>query len=223
MKKDLVVYGAGDLAKLMCTYFAQDSGYRIAGFCVDRGRLSADRFLGLPLVAFEEIEQHFNPVACEMFVAIGYSKMRDRRLLYERAKAKGYALASYISSNAHVWPDAVIGENNVLMPFVHVEPFVHVGNNNLFWSDTLVTHGVRVGDHNYCGAKCILGGHSVINDECFLGNGAVLINGIHLNDGSHILPGSVVYQDTKPHSKYLGNPARTIGTHEETGIVIRRG
>ena len=222
-KRNLVIYGAGDLAKLMLSYFSFDSGYQVIAFCVDRQRLQDDSFCNLPLVAFEDIDCVYSPSAFDMFVAIGYSRMRDRRLMFDRAKAKGYTLANYVSGRALCWPDAVLGENNVLMPLVHVEPFVRLGNNNLFWSDTLVAHGVAVGNHNYFGAKCVLGGHSAVDDECFVANGAVLINSVHLQNETHVLPGSVIYQDTEAHYKYLGNPARAIGYHEKTGILIRRG
>jgi UDP-N-acetylbacillosamine N-acetyltransferase len=222
-KRSLVVYGAGDLAKLMLSYFMCDSDYQVTAFCVDRVRMKESAFCNLPLVAFEDIDCLYPPLAYDMFVAIGYSKMRDRRVMFDRAKTKGYALVNYVSSRALCWPDAVLGENNVLMPLVHVEPFVRLGDNNLFWSDTLVAHGVTVGNHNYFGAKCVLGGNSSIDDDCFVANGAVLINSVHLHNESHVLPGSVIYRDTEAHYKYLGNPARPIGYHEKTGILIQRG
>jgi len=223
MSEQLVIYGAGDLAKLMSFYFHHDSAYRIAAFCVDRLPFTDGHFADRPLVAFEDIEHKYPPDEFDMFVAIGYSRMRDRRLMFDRAKQKGFSLANYVSSHALSWPGLAIGENNVLMPSVHVEPFVQIGNNNLFWSDTLVAHGVTVGDHNYFGAKCLLGGNCVIEDGCFLGNGTVLINDIRLRSETQILPGTTVYRTTKPFAKYLGNPARECGSHVDTGIMIRRG
>lgn len=223
MNTQLIIYGAGDLAKLMSFYFHHDSAYRVAAFCVDRLPSTGEQFADRPLVTFEDIERKYSPDEFDMFVAIGYSRMRDRRLMFDRAKKKGFSLANYVSSRALFWPGLAIGENNVLMPSVHVEPFVQIGHNNLFWSDTLVAHGVTVGDHNYFGAKCLLGGNSVIEDACFLGNGAVLINGVRLRLETQVFPGTTIYRTTKPYTKYLGNPAREFGSHVDTGIMIRRG
>ena len=99
--KDLVIFGAGDIARLAHVYFTSDSGYRVAGFAVDRAYRTADTFETLPLVDFEDVERHFPPAAHDMFVAVSYAKMnRVRTAKYEDAKRRGYALATYVSSRA---------------------------------------------------------------------------------------------------------------------------
>lgn len=84
-----------------------------------------------------------------MFIAIGYKEMRNRKVLYDIAKDKGYELANYISSKAIIYDNLEVGENNVIMGNVQIEPFVKIGNNNIFWSDTLICHDTRIKDHNF--------------------------------------------------------------------------
>jgi sugar O-acyltransferase (sialic acid O-acetyltransferase NeuD family) len=220
---DLVIYGVGPFAELMHYYFTHDSGYRVVAFTADAEFLKETMFCGLPVVPFETVAAAYTPDAARMFVAIGYKRMRNRRILFDRAKAHGYTLVNYISSRAISFPNFQIGENNVAMGKVHFEPFVKVGNNNMFWSDTLVCHGVTVGDDNYMGAKCLLAGNSTIENGCFLGNATVLIDGLTVRRESHVVAGSAIFRSTKEFHKYMGNPAQVIGTHAETGIVIERG
>ncbi len=220
---DLVIYSVGPFARLMRYYFDNDSEHRVVGFTADADYLDADEFCGLPAVPFDCVAETWSPERAQMFVAIGYRRMRNRARLFQRAKTAGYRLANYVSSRAIVYPDLQIGENNVVMAGVHVEPFVSVCDNNVFWSETLVCHGVRIGSGNSFGARCLRGGESTIAGGCFLGNGATLIDHVALAPETYILPGAVVLQNTREFRRYMGNPAREAGCHEEEGIVIERG
>ena len=220
---DLLIYGVGPLAKLMHFYFTHDSDYRVVAFTADSQFVMEKTFCGLPVLPFDIVTEKYPPDSVRMFVAIGYRHMRNRQVLFDRAKAKKYVLANYISSRTVRFPDLRIGENNVAMANVQFEPFVTVGDNNLFWSDTLIGHEVSISDHNYVAAKCLISGNCIIEDGCFLANGVVLINALTIKRESHLLPGSVVMQNTQAYHRYMGNPARVIGNHKEHGIVVERG
>ncbi len=219
---DLVICGIGPFARLMRFYFSSDSGYRVVAFTADKDYIAGDSFSGLPVIPLERVAHSFPPECASMFVAIGYKRMRNRRLLFDRAKAMGYSLANYVSSAAVHYPGLKLGENNVLMANVVVEPFVSIGNNNVFWTGTLVCHDAFVGDHNYAAARCTVGGGCVVRDGCFLGNGSILIDHLELASETHLAPGAVVLRSTSEFRRYMGNPAREIGSHQEQGIVIER-
>ena len=223
MSKPIVIYGAGPFARLMHYYFSADSDYTVMAFTVDCDYFTSPLFCGLPVVPAERLIAEYPPATFQMFIAVGYKDMRARQAVFERGKAAGYRMINYISSRAVCFPDLRIGENNAIMAQVQIEPFVTIGDNNVFWSDTLVAHDVSVGNGNYFGAKCVLGGLSTVENSCFLGNGTVLINGITIHNETHALPGTILLQNTKPFFQYLGNPAREIGSHKETGIIINRG
>jgi sugar O-acyltransferase (sialic acid O-acetyltransferase NeuD family) len=222
--QEVVIYGAGPFAMLVRRYLEMEGLAQVVAYSADRAYLKDDApFDGLPVRPFEEIEGSHPPSHIGMFVAIGYKAMRARKLMFDRAKTKGYRLINVISRRAISYPDLEIGENNILMPEVVVEPLARIGHNNVFWSGTMVGHGVAVGDHNYFAARCILGGDSRVGDLCFLGNGAIAGNGLEIQSETQVLPGSVLSESTQAATKYIGNPARAIGTHADTGIVIARG
>jgi UDP-N-acetylbacillosamine N-acetyltransferase len=221
--RSIVIYGAGPLAKLMQYYFEEDSSTKVVAFSVDPAYQSERMFCRRPVVPFDQLTTEYPPSEVGLFVAIGYRNMRNRILMFNRACALGYELVNYVSSRAITYSDLSIGKNNALMANVHVEPFTLIGHNNLFFSDTLIAHNVTIGNGNVLAARVLIGGNSKVQNSCFFGNGTILINEVAIADETHTFPGTVIVQDTKACTKYLGNPARQIGTHEETGIIIERG
>ena len=223
MSEKIIIYGLGPFAKLMHYYFTMDSAYDVSGFCVDKEYMTQEKFCELPVSSLEGAAEKWNAELYRMFVAIGYRKMRDRTIMFDKVKKLGYQLVNYISSHAIVYDNLVIGENNVVMANVNIEPWVRIEDNNIFWSDTLLGHNLEVGSHNYVSAKCLLAGDMVIKDLCFIGNGAVTINQIVIEDETHLLPGAVLLESTKPYGRYSGNPAIYVSSHNENGIIIKRG
>ena len=75
----LIIFGAGDIARLAHYYFTRDSEHEVVAFTVDDQYKQGDSFLDLPLIAFENIAQHYPPAECKMFVALSYAKMNKIR------------------------------------------------------------------------------------------------------------------------------------------------
>ena len=100
----LILIGTGAFAQVAYEYFTHDSEYEVVGFAVDRQYLDEPELFGLPIVAYEDLAQHFAPKDHSFFVAITYfglNKIRTR--LYQETKALGYLAASYVSPEAFVW------------------------------------------------------------------------------------------------------------------------
>src|SRR5947207_4182273 len=110
--RPVVILGVGELGQLAHYYFANDSPRAVGGFTVDEAYLQSCEFRGLPVVPFERVQQTFPPEEFDLFVAIGYADLNAARARKcAEAKARGYRLASYVSTRASVWPDLTLGEN----------------------------------------------------------------------------------------------------------------
>lgn len=220
MGKQLLIFGTGDLAKLMHFYFTHDSAYEVAAFTVNKQYMQQTTFLGLPVIAFEEIENVYPSAQYVMFIAVGYSNMRNRKRVYELVQEKGYQLTNYRSSKAIIYHDLELGNNNVIMGNVHIEPFVRIGHNNILWSDVLVCHNTEIGNHNFISAKSQIGGFSKIGDLSFLGFNCTVVQHITIADESLIGAKSLVLESTAAYGKYIGIPARKVDEHRESGIAV---
>ena len=81
----ILIFGAGDIARLAHYYFRTDSPHEVVAFAVDAPFKIADSFDGLPLVSFEEALARYPPGRYAGFVAIGYARInRVRKEKYER-------------------------------------------------------------------------------------------------------------------------------------------
>jgi len=210
------IFGANSLTKLLIEFVKED-GDEVQSVIVDDEHWSSESFHGVARLRYSSVRR-----ATRIVSAVGYREMRARRRVFDRRRQDGHDIANYISPRADVSRSAQIGTGNILMPGVLVEPLARIGSGNLIWSRTLICHEVFVGDHNYIAANCVIGGHSRIGDSCFMGNSATTLDGVVLADETHALPGAILFEDTEAHTKYFGAPARAIGFHKDTGIVIQR-
>src|SRR5215216_1866260 len=108
----LIIFGAGDIARLAHYYFTRDSEHEVVAFTVDHKYREADTFLDLPLISFEDVSRRYPPGEYKMFVALSYAKMNKlREEKYHAAKEKGYELVTYVSSRCSFLTDHPVGDN----------------------------------------------------------------------------------------------------------------
>jgi len=109
----VVMFGLGQLSSLAWYCLTHDSPHEIVAFTVDGAYMDRAEFEGLPVVAFEDVENRFPPGDYAMLVPIGARAANGLRAdKYGEARQKGYSFPSYVSSRALTWPDLVIGENS---------------------------------------------------------------------------------------------------------------
>ncbi|MBT3813261.1 MAG: hypothetical protein HON51_10815 [Gammaproteobacteria bacterium] len=220
MPEKIVIYGVSAFAEMMYHNFTRYSEYRVVAFCVDQEYMQESSFCHLPVVAFEEMAELYPAKDYKMFVAIGFSRMRNRALMFDKAKAKGYQLVNYISPQAIIREDLVMGENNVIQSSTDIDIFVSIGNNNVFWTGCILGHNLVVGNHNYVSGRGGLGGNCVIGDACFIGNAAGMVNNINIADETYLVAGTVIVRSTEESCQYHGNPSKRVARHADAGIVI---
>lgn len=217
----IIIYGIGDFARLMHHYFTTESDFEVSAFCVDQKYKKDNMLYGLPIISYEEIEKLYSSKKYSMFVAVGYSNMRARKSLFDKAKSKGYKLVNFISRSSSLNSNIIFGENNVFFQNVCVEPFVVIGDNNIFWSSAVICHDAIVGSHNFIAAGAIIGGFSKIEDLCFLGFRSTVIQNLTLSNETLLGANSLLLDDTSLSSLWLGSPAKLKGLHSAEGIKIK--
>lgn len=217
----IVLYGNSDFAELMHYYFTTDSTYEVVAFCVDKVYIAQSTLLGLPVIAFEEIEEHYPPQIYPMFVSIGYKSMRLRKTLFEKTVEKGYEHVNYISSKAQIDTSNRIGVNNVLLASVVPEPFAQVGDNNIVNTATLLCHHVKLSNHCFIGANSLVGGFTQIKENCFIGFSSTVLQKLIIEEETFIGAGTLMNKNSDANTFYRGVPAQKISTHQDRGIEIR--
>lgn len=215
-EKKLIIFGTGQIAELAYYYFSSDSEYSIQGFSVDKEYIESDDFFGLPVIAFEEIQASFPPEDYEMFIALSYSEVNSiRKKKYFAAKAKGYKLASYISSRATILNNMSIGDNCFILENNTIQPFVSIGNNVTLWSGNHIGHHSAICDHVFIASHVVVSGGVHIGSQSFLGVNATLINNISIGDGCVIGAGALVNSNVESHLVIKSNASNSIFSTDE--------
>lgn len=207
----LVVFGAGDIARLAHFYFSRDSEHRVEAFTVDKNYRESDSFLGLPLVDFEQVVRLFPPSQYGMFVALSYARMnRVREEKFLKAKESGYQLVSYISSRCSFLTEHPVGENCFILEDNTIQPFVSIGRNVTLWSGNHIGHDSTIEDNCFITSHVVISGNCRIGRNCFIGVNATLRNSISLADCTLVGAGSVLMEDTVEKGVYVPQRARLI-------------
>lgn len=204
----LVIFGTGAAAELARYYFERDSAYSVVAFTVDASYVVEATFQGLPVIAFEELEASFPPDQATLFVAMGIQKVNQLRAAkVKEAEARGYQLASYLSSKANVADDLVLNSNTFIMEGVTMEPEVIVGRDTLIGPKSFIGIRTRIGEHCWLVAATV--GESVsIGDYCFIGLNSTISPYLAIAPSNIIGAGALISENTKEFSVYQGHASK---------------
>lgn len=214
--RKLIIVGDSAFAEIAHEYFDSDSDYTVVGFSVEAAYLKRSELHGLPVVPFETLEQHFAPDEHEVFVATTYTQLnRLRARLSAQAKARGYKLASYVSSRAFVWRNVTLGEHCFIFEDNTVQPFVSIGDNVVLWSGNHIGHHSVVKSHCFIASHVVVSGFCTVGEYSFLGVNATLANNVAVGRDNWVGPNVVLMKDTPDGALFKTEqpePARVSAT-----------
>ena len=206
----VLIFGLRDFASLAHFYLKHDSPHEVVAFTVNKKYLPQDKtFEGLPIVAFEDVENAFDPSEYSFFAPMSHKNMnRLRESIYNQLKDKDYRLVSYVSSKASVFPGTKIGDNCFILEDNTIQPFTTIGNNVVFWSGNHIGHHSVIKDHVFFTSHVVLSGHCVVEPYSFFGVNSTIRDGVHIAEGSLIAMSACITEDTENWGVYKGIPAK---------------
>lgn len=201
--KKLLIFGVTAAGAQSLYDFRTDSPYEVAAFVANRAEIREPEFMGYPVVAFEEVDTHYPPSEHDMFIAIYFNRVNSvRRQKFSEAKAKGYRLASYVSSKAIVWPDLKIGENCMICDGANVRPSTRIGDNSFIMPGAVVGHDAVVGEHCYLAIHAVMLAGAVVESSCVIGANATILNGVKVASECVVGAGCVINKNTQAKGVY---------------------
>lgn len=222
MNRKLILVGDSLFAEIAHEYFEHDSAYEVVAFSVEEPYRRRDEFRGLPVRPFETLEQEFDPATHDVYCALTYAQVnRLRARMAAQAKAKGFALASYVSSRAFLWRNVQVGEHAFIFEDNTVQPFVTLGSNVVLWSGNHIGHHSRLRDNVFVASHAVISGSVDVGENSFIGVNATLVNDITIGRDAWIGPHVVITRDVEPGTVW--RPARSdkreTGTLELFGVT----
>ena len=221
--QQLVLFGAGSLAKVLIDLLRDDEQYDVIAVIVDDHYINstAINLKGVPIVGLSEALLNQKLLDCEMLMTVGYASMRKRQESFEKLKKCGFRMHSFISKDATVASSAVVGEGCIIFPNVVIEPDCILGCNNIIWSNATVCHDSIIDSHNFIAAGVVIGGEVNIGSLCFFGFSSVIIQQAKVADETLLAANSLLIDSSQKATAYKGSPATAFKIHETQGICIK--
>ncbi len=217
--KPVIVFGISNFAKMLYIISKSINNVQVEAFLVDDEYYTDNEFCGLPVWRFSDLN-HNMIETYDFLICVGYKKMRSRKIIFDKLSEKGCNFINFIHPSVTILPEVNIGKNNILLANVTIENNVNIGDNNVFWSQSLIAHDSIVCNHNFFAPRTVIAGHCVIGNLCFFGVNSFIVDNIKVSDETYLIAGSGLFKNTELYTRYGGNPARKIDSHEKTGICI---
>jgi len=121
------------------------------------------------------------------FVALGHiKKINLRKKIFKNLLSLGYKLPTFVSKNAIVSKNSLIGKGTIVMHGVIINSNVSIGDNCIINTGSIIEHDVIIGNNCHVAPGAILNGGTKVEDNCFIGSGSVIKENIKISKNSII-------------------------------------
>ena len=208
--KKIIIFGTGELAQRIF-YYLKNSEDKVVAFSANESNIDSNELLGLPVVAFENIEEKYSPEEFSMFIALAYSEMNKKRTkFFDEAKNKGYELYSFVHPSTKIWDEFEMGENCFILAENIIQPFVKIGDNVLIGSNNLISHNTVIENNCFLTSNITLGGHITVGSNSFIGLSATINQRIKIGKECIIGAGTLITKDVNDKEVYAENSSKKL-------------
>lgn len=217
---DVVLFGIGQIAEVAKTYIEWEGTHKIVAFTVHREFMEHDQKDGLPVVAWEDLEQSHPSSQVSLFCAVSFRGVNQaRKDIFLEGMNRGYEFVSFIHPKAHYYGTPV-GRNCFIMEANVIQPHVTIGDNCILWSGNHIGHHTHIRDHCFLASHVVVSGSVDIGERCFLGVNATIRDNVRLGEASVVGAGALVTSDV-PKCSVIPGPKSAVSrikSHQLKGI-----
>lgn len=210
--QNIILAGNAVTAQILYSYVEDDARYTIVGCVVDDAYVESGSFSAVPCVGLSAVAEKFAPGETRVLMAMGYDQVNAvRQNMFERLKALGYVMETYIHPKANVFTKNPLGEGSLIMPGALIEPGAVVGANCLIWGNVVVAHDAVVEDHCWLAAGAVVSGMAKVGRASFVGVNATIANKVEVGERNIVGGAAFISKCTKANAVYLarsGEPFR---------------
>ncbi|MEG0179369.1 MAG: hypothetical protein RR424_07040 [Oscillospiraceae bacterium] len=195
--KNVVIWSTGGLAEMVFLLNKECPAFNIVAFCANREYCTSDTFMGMPLIANDELENTYPPNEVEILVCIGFKEMNGlREAISLDLKSRGYVFCNYIHPTAIVSSDVQLGEGNIILEGVQIGIHCKIGDGNVIMECSMLSHNIVIDNYCYISLGVAFGGFVHLHNNCFIGLNATLVPYVILANKTLVGAGVVIQKDT---------------------------
>lgn len=207
---DIVIFGAGETARIAFRGFEFDSPYNFRQFVVDDKFADSHpkELYGYPVSTISELQSNSSFAVFVAFSARNLSQHRASKI--SEISLRNLELASYVSSRAFVDGDVSIDSNVLVLENNTLQSEVCVGKGTFIWSGNHIGHQTKIGENNFLSSHVCIGGQTRIGNQNYLGMNCTIRDTVTLSDYIVIGSNSFVNKDIRSPGVYVGTPAKIL-------------
>ena len=186
---------------------------------VKSGRLAIKGFLDSKSDAFDGLRGDYPPIICApenyevqandiFFIAMGSPQWR--KYYAEIIEKKGGRFYTYISPDASVYENAIIGEGSYIARWTSVSDNVTIGKHVVLHALVVLGHDAIVKDYCTLMTDAFIGGGAEVGVCSQMSPKSMIIPHKRIGDNVIVGAGTVVMRNFKHNVSVFGNPAREI-------------
>ena len=182
------------------------NSFDVIGFLDDDKKLHGKKINGYPILGGINWLSNKKKIGC--VVAIGDSKIRER--VVKKLKNFNVSFPSIIHPSVIMSEFVTVGKGTIICAGGIISPYSEIGNFVFISLSSLIAHYCKIKDFVSILTGVNVNGHTIIEKGAYIASGVTIRDVIKIGKWSVIGIGSVIGNDVKPYSLYLGNPGRLI-------------
>jgi sugar O-acyltransferase (sialic acid O-acetyltransferase NeuD family) len=213
MTRDLVIVGAGGLARETAAAVRDIPEWRLVGFLDDDPALHGTNRAGLPVLGPLDTLGTADLASAAVVVCIANARnpaVRERVVRRLDLPARRYA--TVVHPSVFVGAESSVAPGSVLLPNVTLTANVSVGAHVCVMPQTVLTHDDVVDDFVTIASGVRVSGSVRVGRGAYLGAGALIREGLTVGAGALVGMGAVVLRDVPEGEVWAGSPARFLRT-----------
>ncbi len=204
----VILIGNSITASILYEYLRQDDRYEVCGLAVDDVFAAGGSIAELPCVGLSQLRETFPPGAYRAIIAVGYAELnRVRESLFQRLKALGYGVETYVHRDAKIYTQHPLGEGCIVLPSAILEPHVRLGANTMVWCNATLAHHSTVAEHCWIATGCVIAGQARVMRNSFLGVNSTIVNEVTVEEFNIVGAGALISKNTKAQAVHLARSA----------------
>ena len=205
MKKNLLIIGAGEHAKVVIENVLEQNKYKIVGMINFNHSEKKNQYFGVKVVCnIKQLDQFinkFNQTSKINFI-LGVGTVRGnmsiREKIYKQIEKKLFPV-NVINPKAHISQFAKIGKGNLIEAFAKVSAGAKLGNNCVIESFSGIHHDQKIGNNVFIATNVAFAGSS-IGDNCLICDGVSIGFKKNIGKNSIILDGTRINKNVPADS-----------------------
>jgi len=207
-KKNILIFGAGQLGKLILEIILKQNLYEVVGFVDNKNSLIGKKIFGYNIYSEKYFKKNLKSIK-NYVVAIGDINLRKK--LIKKITNNKITFPVIVDPSSKLDREVKIGIGTIVSSSATILCNSKIGKHCIIGTGVTILHDVIISDNCIIGGGSTIGANNKIEESVVVGVGSVLASSkIIIGANSIVCAGTVILKSINKNSKVIGNPSTYI-------------